>query len=536
MDSWKIHQFNGERADIVAEVIRRTLLDTGRNPEAAELAINDVAFQELARLEGTPKHTQRMRAWTDLYRRLGKRSPAEQAQILRQLTTDYARDIVGSFNPNVYRFATSIIPRGLSLLFRRRALSNAPRMEELERRIQVRGKIEELRQLAKIGTVILVPTHSSNLDSIVLGFALDRLGLPPVTYGAGKNLFSNRLVGYFMHNLGAYRVDRRLKNELYKNVLKNYSSVILERGFHSLFFPGGTRSRSGAVEQKLKLGLLGTGLSAYINNILQNRPNPNIFIVPVTINYPLVLEAASQIDDHLKAVGKSRYIIEDDEFSRVGRIWSYARAILNFDGHMVINIAPALDPLGNPVDQAGRSLDPHGRPIELHRYLLTEGVFGADARRDAEYTRECGEAICRSFQRHNVILSTHLAAFTLFELLRVRHPQLELYRLLRLTANETLPIDLVETVTLALRIELLGLVAEGKIEVSDGIRQDSIEHVLERAFGYFQMYHSRPLVEQVGEEVRLVDLKLLYYYHNRLAGYGLEKFVKAASVEKNTRV
>ncbi len=45
-------------------------------------------------------------------------------------------------------------------------------------------------------------------------------------------------------------------------MLKAYSCVILERGYHSLFFPGGTRSRSGAVERRLKLGLAGTGVEA----------------------------------------------------------------------------------------------------------------------------------------------------------------------------------------------------------------------------------------------------------------------------------
>ena len=41
--------------------------------------------------------------------------------------------------------------------------------------------------------------------------ALFRLGLPPYTYGAGLNLFSNKMIGFFMHNLGAYKVDRRKK-------------------------------------------------------------------------------------------------------------------------------------------------------------------------------------------------------------------------------------------------------------------------------------------------------------------------------------
>ena len=56
------------------------------------------------------------------------------------------------------------------------------------------------------------------------------------------------------------------------------------------FFPGGTRSRSGMIEQKLKLGLLGSALSAYSERISRGDERP-IYIVPVTINYPLVLEA-----------------------------------------------------------------------------------------------------------------------------------------------------------------------------------------------------------------------------------------------------
>src|SRR5690606_23791415 len=161
------------------------------------------------------------------------------------------------------------------------------------------------------------PTHSSNMDSIVLGFALREAMLPPVTYGAGKNLFSNPFISFFMHNLGAYRVDRRLKFALYKDVLKEYSTVLLERGFHSLFFPGGTRNRSNRVEDHLKLGLLGTGLAAYRNSLRAGAPSRRIYVVPATINYRLVLEAETLIEDYLEETGRSRYIIEDDEFSRL---------------------------------------------------------------------------------------------------------------------------------------------------------------------------------------------------------------------------
>ena len=98
-----------------------------------------------------------------------------------------------------------------------------------------------------------------------------------------------------MRNLGAYRVDRRLRHVLYKDVLKTYSQVLIERGYHSLFFPGGTRSRSGRIEEKLKLGLLGSAMSAFAERVLRGDERP-IYLVPVTINYPLVLEGETLIE------------------------------------------------------------------------------------------------------------------------------------------------------------------------------------------------------------------------------------------------
>ena len=99
-----------------------------------------------------------------------------------------------------------------------------------------------------------------------------------------------------MHNMGAYRVDRRIRARLYKDVLKAYASVMVERGYHSLFFPGGTRSRSGLIEQRLKLGLLGSAVEAFSRNQVQGLER-RVYIVPTTINYALVLEAETLVEE-----------------------------------------------------------------------------------------------------------------------------------------------------------------------------------------------------------------------------------------------
>lgn len=517
----RIFHLNDDRSAIVDEVIAREMAEKGRSEGSLELAINDTAFHEIARLETGRKNKAKLEEWVELYRTLGRRSADEKERVLRKLVSGYAWDVVGNFDPKVYRLATNVVPSGLELLFKSQLGGNQAGLAE---RILIQGHTDHLRSLVGKGTVILVPTHSSNLDSIVLGYALHHLGLPPFTYGAGKNLFSNFLFSYFMHNLGAYRVDRRLKDKLYKDVLKTYSTVILERGYHSLFFPAGGRMRSGAIEQKLKLGLLGTGLTAYINNLIAGKTNPNVYIVPVTLNYPLVLEAATLIDDHLKELGKSRYIIEDDESSKIGRIFAYTKAVLAFEGRMIFRFGTPLDPFGNRVDRDGVSHDMRGRPIDLRKYVEQDGVPRHDKARDAEYTRELGVSIADSFKRNNVALATHVVAFTLYQLLSEANPGLDVYRLIRLPAERaSLPVSQVLEALSKLRDRLVIEVAAGRIHLSPTVSGESIERVFEVAVGYFHMYHMRDLVTVEGDRVRLNDIKLLKYYRNRLKGYGLER-------------
>src|SRR5690606_12449690 len=329
--------------------------------------------------------------WRGLAKRLGRMSPGERKQSLRELATDHCEDIAGNFDPRVFKISTRLVPSLVTTLL---APSTLPRMlrepgalfelDALREKVVVEGDVEPIARLAERGTVIFVPTHSSNLDSIVFGFALEASGLPPATYGAGKNLFTNPLLSFFMHNLGAYKVDRRLKHDLYKRCLKTYSTVLLEEGFHSLFFPRGTRSRSGGVEQRLKLGRMGTGIEAFARTLLRGRER-KIFFVPATINYLITLEAETLIADYLSEEGKARYIIEDDESTRVGRVASFVRKLLGMDASVVIRFGAPLDPFGNEVDDRGTSHDKRGRPVDTAGYVKNlRGEVQIDPARDAQ--------------------------------------------------------------------------------------------------------------------------------------------------------
>ncbi|HEY9854587.1 MAG TPA: 1-acyl-sn-glycerol-3-phosphate acyltransferase [Stenomitos sp.] len=516
----KIFQLNQERADLVRDVVAREYARKAASETSLELAINDTAFSEIARLESARKNPA-LDHWRELYRTLGRKPLAEKQAILKRLLEEAALDIVGNFDPRVYEFATRVLPYGLSYIMRPQ--HQGPNLtSSLSERIQATGHIDTLRRLAEKGTVILVPTHSSNLDSVVIGYALYEQGLPPFTYGAGKNLFTNFLLSFFMNNLGAYKVDRRLNYALYKDVLKTYSTVLLERGYHSLFFPGGGRSRSNAVESKLKLGLMGTGLAAYINNLKANKPNPEIYVVPATLNYHLVLEAETLIDDQLQKVGKSRYIIEDDESAQAKRIWDFVRQMGKLDMSMVIQFGEPLDPFGNRVDEHGVSRDMRGRAIDLRKYVEVDGVPEHRAQRDAEYTRELAASIVRSYRENTVVMATPLVAFALFELAKQHHPQLDLFQLLRLPDDTAFPLATVYAVIDRLRERLRAIADRGGILLGQDVMRLSTEALVDKALKIFGMYHTRPLALREGSAIRLVDLKVLLYYHNRLTGYGLE--------------
>ncbi|HEY1815041.1 MAG TPA: 1-acyl-sn-glycerol-3-phosphate acyltransferase, partial [Kofleriaceae bacterium] len=330
----RLERFNEDRERLLAEVERRVVarLVASSKPGtdvSLEYVLNDVAFNEIKRLEASKHKNGALDRWRDLSRRLLSLSESEKEAELRDLVRYFGRDVVGNFDPRVYRFATGVGPSILGALFSPMTSlkEGLAALKHLDERIHPDGEIELARACAERGTLVVTPTHSSNMDSPAIGFGLMRAHLPPTTYGAGKNLFTNPFISFFMRNLGAYRVDRRLRFELYKDVLKEYSTVLLEHGYHSLFFPGGTRCRSNIIEKHLKLGLLGTTVTAYKNLVREGKPHKRIFIVPATINYRLVLEAETLIDDYLAETGKSRYIITDDEFSRVGRMVEFFRKI-----------------------------------------------------------------------------------------------------------------------------------------------------------------------------------------------------------------
>jgi glycerol-3-phosphate O-acyltransferase len=525
-----IFRFNELRPFIVDEVTRRVVIARraaaqAHPDESLDYVLNDVVIHELDRLRRVrppdrPEDKQRI---VEVSRALGRNASEEElVGLLTGLVRAWAEDMAGSFSVPAYRIATRILPPALSLLFTPQDLRNGlVSFGKLESRIRIEGDLESLRRLAERGVLVVVPTHLSNLDSPLVGFALERAGLPPMTYGAGKNLFTSPLTSFFMARLGAYKVDRRLRFALYKEVLKTFSQVILEHGLHSIFFPGGTRSRSGAIERKLKLGLAGTALSAYIDKLRALGPSARrYYFVPLTLNMPLVLEAETLVEDYLREVGRSRYIIEDDEFTRVGRVMTFVRKLLTMDQAIEVRFAAPRDPFGNPVDENGVSHDRQGRVVDPGSYVLVDDEPAYHRGRDEEYTRELGTLIADDFMASSSFFATHLVAQVLFSHMEHELPGLDLYRRLRHPREIGLATD-----ELARRVERVrDAIAQnearglGRLAARASGRDGAA--LVDDALTLFSGYHTRPAAERMGDRVMLRDRELIYYYRNRLLHHG----------------
>lgn len=530
------------RESIVDEVVQRTMRDVQR--QDPRLLVEETLYHERLRVRKSranfltsPYIANRNRHDREFIRAIQSNLKhtvglEEHSQLVESYVHHFGTEICGNFEPKMYDFAIRAVPWMFSWLLNAASLKRIMpwgMSESLGTRLKVVGEVDHLQRLAEKGTILMVPTHLSNIDSILIGYVIHLMSLPPFAYGAGLNLFTNPVLGFSMSRLGAYTVDRQKVSGLYKSALKNYSTTILKRGIHSIFFPAGGRVRSGAIESHLKLGLLGTAIQAQIERYQENRPNPNIYVVPMVMNYPFVFEASNLIEDYLEQSGKHRFMPNDgsEQFVLLNVIRFFWK-LFSSRSELWVRIGKPMDVFGNFVDENGISMGPNGTSIDPRRWLMSEGELKSVAQRDREYTQILGDKISERYHAENVALSSQLVAFSLFQVLRKQYPQLDLFRFLRLSeAQRMVPMDrfyeeakrcfaMVKKAADAGRLHLSHTLQCGdvRIWVEDGVRQ-------------LGLFHDAKVVKIVGSDstsaITTEDMNLLYYYRNRLTGYGFGK-------------
>ncbi|MEM6321459.1 MAG: 1-acyl-sn-glycerol-3-phosphate acyltransferase, partial [Bacteroidota bacterium] len=380
MEDWPIHKLHQDRKAFVQEITDFTVerLKKGKTEDITEM-IGKTAYLEQIRIKEEPwkiDPPNDRSFWKKIQKRLVKKvldedeakAKAANQEILTSIVNRYAEEIVATFKIKTFLFARKFLTFFFSRLLNTAANRNFRRFfnsrrHQLGERMKISGEIEKVRALMKKGTVIVLPTHHSNLDSVLIGYIMDTFGgLPHFSFAAGLNLYNTGYTAYFINRVGAYRLDRRKKNPIYLETLKAMSNLAIQRGTNCIIFPGGTRSRSGHLEKKLKMGMMGTIVEAQQALAAKGKAE-KIFVVPVVVGYHFVLEAPFLIEQHLRQTGKDRYINVKDSSYSFRKILRFAWKYFSNGSEILLTFGQPLDVLGNFVNEAGDSFDQYGNKI-----------------------------------------------------------------------------------------------------------------------------------------------------------------------------
>ncbi len=157
-----------------------------------------------------------------------------------------------------------------------------------------------VREAARRGPVVLLPTHKSHVDYLLLSWVCFRQGLQTPLIAAGDNLDFWPL-GPVLRRCGAFFIRRSLAGEntrLYATLLDAYVRKMMREGYVIEFFFEGGRSRSGRLLPP-KHGLLSLVLDAAATG------GERVSLVPISVGYDRVVEERSYVEE-LSGTAKKR--------------------------------------------------------------------------------------------------------------------------------------------------------------------------------------------------------------------------------------
>lgn len=147
--------------------------------------------------------------------------------------------------------------------------------------------LEHVRDTARHRRVVIVPSHKSHVDYLVISYLFYRHGLLAPHIAAGINL-SFWPLGPIFRRSGAFFLRRSFSGDpIYPVVFNAYLVKLLEEGFPIEFFIEGTRSRTGKLNPP-KYGMLNMIVDAGLQGDVDD-----VAFVPISIAYENIIEGSS---------------------------------------------------------------------------------------------------------------------------------------------------------------------------------------------------------------------------------------------------
>jgi glycerol-3-phosphate O-acyltransferase len=134
---------------------------------------------------------------------------------------------------------------------------------------------------------VFLPSHKSNLDHLVLQYALHENGHPPnhTAGGINMNFFP---VGPLVRRSGVFFIRRSFRDDkIYKLVLRHYIDYLIGKRFSLEWYIEGGRSRSGKLLPP-RFGLLASVVDAYLRG-----KSEDIVLIPISLAYDQISDVGS---------------------------------------------------------------------------------------------------------------------------------------------------------------------------------------------------------------------------------------------------
>lgn len=241
-------------------------------------------------------------------------------------------------------------------------------------------RVAEAAKLSRTAPLILVPSHKSHIDYLVISWVFMRHGFVPPHIAAGANLSFFPIGGLFRRS-GAFFLRRTFAGDpIYKAVFRRYLWKLVREGYPVEFFMEGGRSRTGKLLPP-KMGMLSMLLEG-----LRAGEFKDLQFVPISISYERVVETASY---HKELTGGEKQAESVGGVVRAGSVLTsrYGRVYVTFE-----------------------------EPIRLTEHLRSVGIQdlgGVDEALFRDTTRKFGYHIMRRILEASVITPTSLVATSL---------------------------------------------------------------------------------------------------------------------------
>jgi len=342
--------------------------------------------------------------------------------------------------------------------------------------------IQRVKEAGQKGPLVIVPSHRSHVDYLVMSQVMMWHGMLPPLIAAGINLAFFPLGAIFRRS-GAFFIRRTFKGDpLYGKVFKAYIKRLFKEGFTTEFFIEGGRSRSGKSLHP-KLGVL----TALVEAFLDGRQHDALF-VPANISYEKIVEMGSytkELRGGDKTPESAAALVQTAGVLRS----RYGRVFVCFDD--AISIADFIESRG-----------------ETRESLL------ADDDKKRRFVRALGYQIVFGINRVQVVTANALAITILLS-----------YR------KRGLDVDVLHMTVRAL-LEHIRRVSEGNPRFSNGLEEDTAGQV-ERALKVLvddKMVHQD---EAAGQRFLRIDegaFLALDYYRNNIIHHLVPEALLASAV------